>query len=128
MTSAPFCSVKMRSPACRPLIHTFSSRFPTIRYERTPSGLHVRPTHNLSLSGLNVFGNLGRVIGEVILYRIEARRSHDRLRELQMRADLAPALSMLIPACNSRTWPRKHERWITRYRFSVRRSRGTKRC
>jgi hypothetical protein len=49
----------------------------------------VRPTLNLSLSGLNLFGNLGRVLDEVILYRIEARRSHDRLRELQARAGVA---------------------------------------
>jgi hypothetical protein len=48
-------------------------------------GVQVQPALNLTLSGFNILGNLGRVLGEVVLYRIEARRSQARLRELQLR-------------------------------------------
>jgi phage shock protein A len=60
-----------------------------VKYTKTPSGLEVRPALNLNLSGVNVLGNLGRVLGEVILYRIEARRAQERLYEIEKRAEVA---------------------------------------
>jgi phage shock protein A len=60
-----------------------------VKYTKTPSGLEVRPAFNLNLAGVNVLGNLGRVLGEVILYRIEARRAQERLYEMQKRAEVA---------------------------------------
>jgi hypothetical protein len=60
-----------------------------VRYEPTSSGVQVRPAFNLNLSGFNIFGNLGKVLGEVILYRIEAKRSQAQLRELQSRVKVA---------------------------------------
>ena len=63
-----------------------------VRYTRTPSGVEVRPALHLNVAGVNILGNLGRVLGEVILYRIEARRAQERLYEMQKRADLARAV------------------------------------
>jgi len=63
-----------------------------VRYTRGPSGVQVRPAVNLNLAGVNVLGNLGRVLGEVILYRIEVRRTQERLREMQERGDLVRAV------------------------------------
>ncbi len=57
-----------------------------VRYDS--GGVQVQPALNVTLSGFNVLGNLGRVIGEVVLYRIEARRSQARLRELQLKVDV----------------------------------------
>jgi hypothetical protein len=78
--------------------HTFAERGEltlskeVVRYTRTPSGVEVRPALNLNLSGVNVLGNLGRVLGEVILYRIEVRRAQERLREMQERGDVVRAV------------------------------------
>jgi hypothetical protein len=63
-----------------------------VRYNQTPSGIHVRPAVHLNLSGVNLFNNVGRIIGEVILYRMEARRSQARLNELKPRVDIARRL------------------------------------
>lgn len=62
-----------------------------VRYE-PGSSVQIQPAVNLTLSGFNVLGNIGRVIGEVILYRIEARRSQARLRELQFKVDVVTRL------------------------------------
>jgi hypothetical protein len=63
-----------------------------VRYTKTPTGVEVRPALSLNVSGVNILGNLGRVLGEVILYRIEARRAQERLYEMQKREDLARAV------------------------------------
>jgi len=60
-----------------------------VRYTSTSTGIEVRPALKLHFSEANVPGNLGRILGEVILYRIEARRAQERLYEIQTPTSVA---------------------------------------